>query len=415
MLDFTLLRQHPRQSLAVIGCLAAMIGLICSKFLLTCAMLLLLLVGLLSPQWRDDWARLRTQPLHGANVGVFLLFLGSALLSTNQADAWVRLRIALPLLALPLAFGLLPPFSKGVFRALLLSYCYGMTLAGAGVLVYYGWHYDAMQELLRVSKAIPTPNGQHIRFSLMLDLAMLWALWLWGSKRSELGRIHRWLLPLVALFIFGLQHVLSVRTGLIIAYIGIAVWGSVWLWRQKWYGLLLVGIAGLLALPFVAYRYVPSVTTKFQLTRYNWELYERGEIRTYSDTRRFLSYQIGWEVAQRAPWTGVGIGDLNDEQAAIYAERYPEQPVMYPHNMFLTVYAGMGLLGLLGFLFFFYSPLFYQHYYRHLGWLLFYVVITLSFLTENTLFTSLGVGIYSLFHGLLLQQLLVSKPENNTA
>lgn len=409
MLDFILIQRHPRQSGAFVGCLAAMLGLICSKFLLTCAMLLLLAVALISPQWREDWARFRAQPLYWGSIGIFVLFLGSVLLSNNQASAWVRLRIALPMLALPVAFGLLPTFSKRAFQALLLSYCYGMALAGIGVLIHYSMHYDAMQELLRVSKAIPTPNGQHIRFSLMLDLAMLWALWLWGNKRSELLlSIHRWLLPLIALFIFGLQHILSVRTGLVIAYIGVAIWLVVWLWRQKWYGVLVLGLVGLLVLPFVTYRYVPSVTTKFQLTRYNWELYERGEIGTYSDTRRLLSYQIGWEVAQQSPWIGVGIGDLNDEQAAIYASRYPEQPVMYPHNMFLTVYAGMGILGLLGFLFFFYVPLFYHHQYHHLGWLLFYVVMTLSFLTENTLFTSLGVGIYSLFHGLLLQQIILA-------
>ncbi len=58
----TLLRQHPRQVLAYVGCLAAMLGLVGSKFLLTCAMVLLLLVGLVSRQYRDDWARLRAQP-----------------------------------------------------------------------------------------------------------------------------------------------------------------------------------------------------------------------------------------------------------------------------------------------------------------------------------------------------------------
>ena len=98
-------------------------------------------------------------------MGIFALFLGSVLLSDNQADAWVRLRVALPLLALPMAFGLLPPFPYRALHNLLLSYCYGMALAGAGVLVYYGWHYEAMQDLLRVSKAIPTPNGQHNRIS----------------------------------------------------------------------------------------------------------------------------------------------------------------------------------------------------------------------------------------------------------
>ena len=402
-----------RQSLAWVAVVSAFAGLLFSKFLLSCAMWLLLGLGLTTPKPREAWQRLVQQPAYWGSVGLFLLFWGSALVSDNLFVASARLRLALPLLALPLAFAALPPFTKRQFQYLLLIYIYAVALAGLGVLVNYLWNYEAMQELLRVSKAIPTPNKQHIRFSLMVDLALLWALWLWGSTAVGQQRGHRWFLPLVALFLFVLQHVLSVRIGLVIAYAGLGVWGVIWLWQQKRYKTLGLGGLALVILPFLAYQWVPSIQTKVNLTRYNWQLYQRGEIGAYSDTRRLLSYQVGWEVAQQSPWLGVGLGDLNDEQAAIYSQDYPTQPVMYPHNMFLTVYAGMGRMGLGLFLLFFYGPLWWKRNDRHLGWLLFYVVMTLSFLTENTLFTSIGVGIYSLFNGLLVQQLPIDP--NDTA
>lgn len=401
----SLLQRYPRMPLAYAACGLLLIGLLFSKFTLTLGMLLLLTVALVSPTPKADWTRLRRQPAHWGSMAVFILFLGSALVSDNAGEAWVRVRIALPLLAMPLAFGLLPPFSDRVFHRMALIFVYSMSLTGLGVLLNYLWHYEVMQDLLRVSKAIPTPNGEHIRFSLLLDWALLMALWARVEWQECLSKGHRWLLPLVAFFLFALLHILAVRIGLVIGYAGLGALGGILLWQRRRYGILLLGLVSLLVLPFLAYRYVPSVRTKIQLTRYNWQLYQRGEYGPYSDTRRLLSYQVGLEVAQQAPYWGVGIGDLNDEQAAIYQQKHPDQKIMYPHNLYLTIYASMGAVGLVLFLLFFYGPLFIRRHYRHPMLVLFYLLISLSFLTENTLLTALGVGIFSGFNGWLMQQL----------
>lgn len=360
-------------------------------------MIVFVVLGLGSPTLKEDFKRLVKNKAFVATLGIFVLFLISSLMSANTMAAIVRLRIALPLFFLPIAFALLPPFSKREYQQLLSIFLYGMVVACIGVLTYYWMHYEEMQQLLMVSKAIPTPNGEHIRFSLMINLAIFAGFWLLQEGFYWKKEAEKWLLGALVLFLMVAIHILSVRIGMLILYAGIGTTILFYILKKKqyWLGILLLG--GLAVLPYIAYQYLPSVRTKIDLTRHNWHMYQQGHIGEYSDTQRLLSYKIAWDVAQQAPWIGVGIGDLNDEQAKIYKADYPQQKVMYPHNFFLTLYAATGILGLLFFLFCFCFPFFYHKNYRNLFFLLFYVTIFLSFMTENTLLSAIGVGIYSFF------------------
>jgi O-antigen ligase len=389
--------QYPREKLIYASCIGLFIGLICSKFLLTLSMIALVVFGVLSPNLKQDWKRIWTNKSFTATLGVFMLFLGSALLSDNAPESMNRLRIALPMLLLPIAFALLPTFSKKTYQELLSIYFYLMVAACIGVLINYGMHYEAMQQRLIVSKAIPTPNGEHIRFSLMINLAVFAGFWLLQQQFYWKKTAEKWLMGTLVLFLIITLHLLSVRIGILVLYGGLGTTVFYYMLRKKYYVLGVVLLAGMCVMPYLAYKYVPSIQTKVNLTKHNWDMYQQGHIGEYSDTRRLLSYKIAWDVVQESPWFGVGIGDLNDEQAKEYAERYPDQQVMYPHNFFLTLYAATGILGLLFFLVCFFFPLFYHQNYKNLFFLLFYTTIFLSFMTENTLLSAIGVGIYSFF------------------
>lgn len=389
--------QYPRKTIAYVVCIGLFIGLICSKFLITLSMIGFVGVGFFSPTFKQDIGRLWTNKSFLITLGIFFLFLISSLASTNLDAALVRLRIALPLFFLPIAFALLPPFTKKEYQQLLSIFLGGMTLACLGVLCYYWLNYEEMQQRLIVSKAIPTPNGEHIRFSLMINLAVFAGFWLLQEGFYWKDIKERWLIGGMTFFLIITLHLLSVRIGMVVLYAGLGMTALYYILLKKYYLLGLLSIIGLFTVPFLAYKYVPSITTKVNLTRHNWHMYQQGYIGEYSDTQRLLSYKIAWDVAKQAPWFGVGIGDLNDEQAKIYKKKYPEQQVMYPHNFFLTLYAATGVLGLLFFLFCFLFPFFYHQNYKNLFFLLFYLTIFLSFMTENTLLSAIGVGIYSFF------------------
>lgn len=389
--------QYPRNKIAYASCISLFTGLICSKFLISLSMIALLVVALLSPELKEGAKRLKENKSYWAVVGIFLLFGISALMSFNVEEALNRLRIATPLLLLPFAFAFLPPFSKRQYQELLSVFIYGMLLACLGVLINYLMNYQEMQQLLVVSKAIPTPNGEHIRFSLMINIAVFASFWLLQEQFCWKKTWEKWIFVGGILFLMMMIHLLSVRIGLVILYAGLGTVVFYYIFRQKRYGIGLLLVLGMLLTPYLAYKYVPSVQTKVNLTRYNWTMYQKGYVGEYSDTRRLLSYEVAWKVAQQAPWVGVGIGDLNDEQTKIYKKDHPHQDVMYPHNFLLTLYAGTGILGLIFFLFCFFFPLFYQQNYKNLFFLLFQVTIFLSFMTENTLLSAIGVAIYSFF------------------
>jgi O-antigen ligase len=389
--------EYPREKLIYTSCISLFIGLICSKFLLTLSMIFLVALGVFSPTLKQDWKRIWTNKSFAATLGIFILFLGSALMSDNWSESMIRLRIALPMLLLPIAFALLPSFSKKSYQQLLSIYFYMMVLACMNVLINYGLHYEEMQQLLVVSKAIPTPNGEHIRFSLMINLAVFAGFWLLQQQFYWIKTAEKWLLGVLVLFLMITLHLLSVRIGIVILYGGLGMTVFYYMLSKKYYALGIVLLAGICVMPYLAYKYVPSVQTKVNLTKHNWDMYQQGHIGEYSDTRRLLSYKIAWDVVQESPWFGVGIGDLKDEQDKHYQEHYPDQEMMYPHNFFLMLYAAMGILGLIFFLACFFFPLFYHQNYKNLFFLLFYTTIFLSFMTENTLLSALGVGIYSFF------------------
>jgi len=391
------LRQYPRKKMIYATCISLFIGLICSKFLLTLSMIALAVFGFLSPTLGQDWKRIWTNKSFVATLGIFMLFLVSALLSDNYSASMVRIRIALPMLLLPIAFALLPIFSKKSYQQLLSIYFYMMVVACFGVLINYGLNYEAMQQRLIVSKAIPTPNGEHIRFSLMINLAIFAGFWLLEQQFYWKKTLEKCLMRILVLFLMITLHLLSVRIGILVLYGGLGTTVFYYMLRKKHYVMGVFLLMGIAVMPYLAYKYVPSVQTKVNLTKHNWDMYQQGHIGEYSDTRRLLSYKIAWDVVQQAPWFGVGIGDLNDEQAKHYQKKYPDQQVMYPHNFFLMLYAATGILGLSFFLGCFFFPLFYHQNYKNLFFLLFYTTIFLSFMTENTILSAIGVGIYSFF------------------
>ena len=103
---------------------------------------------------------------------------------------------------------------------------------------------------------------------------------------------------------------------------------------------------------------------------------------------------------------GVGAGDLPRETARLvnqYFPKYLETPKM-PHNQFLYILAGTGLLGLSLSLLAFYYPLWLNRYRRYYLFATFQVMVFVSFLVEYTIETAMGVAWY-LFYTLFFMKM----------
>lgn len=371
---------------------AMLFGLLLSKFLISLSVIGFFIWGLSERVRGGGVAVWRRDKFYLSLILIFgLLLWGGLWRAADFGELRLRLQIGLPFLALPLAWSWLPPISENL-KMQLFAFFVGLMLAfGLGVMGYYFWHYEAMQLLLQRSGAVPVPSGDHIRFSLMLVLAVAAAVWLASADKYKVFALIAAFLLLVIL------HILSVRSGLLGLYLLAFVFAVRYIFVQRRYFVGLSALALIFALPLAAYQYVPSFRSKIQLTIYNIQLMQTEQVGDYSDTQRLLSYKIAWQIYLDNPILGVGLANLDGEMKRVYAEKYPAQKPMFPHNQFLTYLTAMGALGLLAFLGLAFWPLFYRRAYREPLILAFFVVLFSSFLTENTLLISIGTNIYVFF------------------
>lgn len=394
------------------------VALVLSPFFLSVGMFLLAGVSLVA--WntvageiqlsldRSAVNRLRQWRQYPALVSLSALFfvvLFSAW-GMTEFDYWTdRLRIKLPFLLLPLLFIALPPMSEKAIRGHLYFLLVFMFLTTSAVLINYGLHFEDIQINIKRGQPIPMPRN-HIRYSLVVALAILGGGYLTVAKYRVFRSVDRWLIPMLTGLLFAMLHVLAVRTGLLALYAAIFVLGVTYAIARKNYGLLGLTILLTISAPILAYQFIPSIKAKVDYVRYDYFKSQRGEGGDYADAGRLASLQVGWQLWREHPILGTGAGGLRQAVAEQFEAHYSDRahPLM-PHNQYLYVASSTGLLGLAVFLVGFLFPLFYRQNYKYPLLLGLYVMLCLVFMIEHTIENSLGAGYASLFLLLFLSRL----------
>lgn len=123
----------------------------------------------------------------------------------------------------------------------------------------------------------------------------------------------------------------------------------------------------------------------------------------YSLTARWYSYKVGATVFAENKWTGTGIGNFRTEIEKEYQTNYPkitkeENKYKEPHNQYLYWLGSFGILGTIVLLVAFFVPLFWAKMYQHSTLLLLhYLIVSLSFVVENSIETQLGANYIIVF------------------
>ncbi|GAB5554108.1 MAG: hypothetical protein Sapg2KO_36990 [Saprospiraceae bacterium] len=335
----------------------------------------------------------------------FLTFWGIG--GLEDTSYWLsRLRIKLPFLILPLAFFFLPRPSNRALDGLLYFLVGLLVLTSLGVLINYLLDFEAINKLIKQGQTLPLPCN-HVRFSLLLAFGVLIAMYLYFQKYYWKWPWEKYLQLGAALFLFAFIHVLSVRSGIVVVYATLFLLVIRYIFKT---GRWLLGAGVLLAMaafPFLAYQTMPSLRAKVDYVKYDLFMYQHGhEDAKLSDSARWISLKIGWDIFKAHPVVGTGVGNFKSAVQNHYEQNYPAISPLerkMPHNQFLSVLGATGVLGFLLFLGVFLLPIFYQENHQH--WLLlgFYLIIFLSFMVENTIENAMGVGffIYYLLHLLL--------------
>lgn len=343
------------------------------------------------------------------SLAIFLLLLAvpavSGLWSEDHSYWLERTRVRLPFLVLPWAFANLPPLSARQSRLVLYGLVWTMAVLCLGVGIRVLADYDAILQALQKGQAIPVPRN-HIRFSLLLATSIVTGGYLWREGFVWRFAWERRLLAASIIFQFLFIHFLSVRSGLAALYSALLFSLGYFIWHTRRWGLGLALLAGLTLLPWLAVKTMPSLSQKVAYTVYDWQQYIQDKGQNYSDAERWVSIQTGWLIWKQHPLLGAGAGDLPRETADQVREHFPKYALTpkLPHNQFLYILAGTGLLGLAFSLLAFLYPVVSQLNQRHYLFMVFQIMVFLSFLVEYTIETAMGVAWY-LFFTLWFQRL----------
>ena len=157
---------------------------------------------------------------------------------------------------------------------------------------------------------------------------------------------------------------------------------------------------------FTNYRYTDKLGVSRRIDQLFWAFEEyswQQNANNSSTLQRLIYTQVGWSIFKENPILGVGTGDVIDAYKAAYSidNRGMEKQFQgISHNQFLTVGITLGIVGLVIFLFSLIYPLLL--YKRDYLYVMFVLLMVVSFLTDNTLDRQSGVTLFAFFNAFLI-------------
>ncbi len=330
----------------------------------------------------------------------FFLVVFTAWYSTEDGSYLLeRLRIKLPYLILPFAFYSVPQWNRNLYQHFIYLFLCTMTLTSVGVLGHYIMNFESINVLISQGQSIPTPTN-HIRFSLMVSLAILLGFSLFRRAHFLIWKWEKWLILGMGIFLLIFLHILSVRSGLAVFYLsfGLLIIRHIIISKQYLIGGLVLVM--LVSLPIGAYYAIPSFKGKISYMMWDLKMHAEGKGESYSDSERLSSLHTASVIIREHPVMGVGAGDLKYQMHQHYDQLYPElgeQSRKMPHNQLISIWAGTGIIGLLLFLIAGMYPLLDKKRFLDPHFLSINLIIFLSFMVENTIENAVGIGFHLLF------------------
>jgi hypothetical protein len=156
------------------------------------------------------------------------------------------------------------------------------------------------------------------------------------------------------------------------------------------------------------YKYLTMNEFSVRLHKIIWEYdsYVNGrDINGHSVLMRWEYWRTATRIIKNHLFVGVGTGDVQD---AFNLQYENDSSVLIPkyrlraHNQYLTYTVTFGIIGLAYFLFTLFYPIIKTKIYRNYLYLVFFSIVCLSMLTEDTLETIVGINFFVFFNTLFL-------------
>ena len=149
-----------------------------------------------------------------------------------------------------------------------------------------------------------------------------------------------------------------------------------------------------------------NLRSRFEQIAMGYSNYIRhGDPNASSVMQRFEYWKTSIHIVKKHWLTGVGTGDLNDAFYKAYNETESKLQEDYrkrSHNQFLAIFIAFGVFGLAWFLFTLIYPALKLGKFSDYYYVVFFIIIFMSMLTEDTLETQAGATFFAFFNALLL-------------
>jgi len=386
-----------RNHVFLFGISIMLFGLLYSRAMISIGVMVIGLNGIIHPNYKLLIQKLFKQPLLQLWMLVWFIHLLSGFNSENTQIWLAKVMMKLPFLLLPFAtLSIDHKKLKGHWLANILL-CFTVLLCISTWPSCLELIYNFEEVLFKYSqgKVLPTPIN-HIRYSILIAFMCLVQFYYYSKSRQLINLI-------LSAYLFVFIHLLAVRSGLFCLY-GAMVFLLFWysIEHKKW-RLLLLGTFSLALIGTIVIKTVPTLNQKVNYML--WDIEQRNNKMhqaNYSDSKRLISYELGFKVWKENFFWGTGIGDLKAQMQDKYLTDYPSfevENMLMPHNQFMRYAAAFGVLGGLAFIFISIYPFFL----RRVSYLivLFNVIMILSFLIEGTLENQIGMNMFMVFNIML--------------
>jgi O-antigen ligase len=293
---------------------------------------------------------------------------------------------------MPMSFAFLGPFNRKEIMLILLCMVIPAVWSTIWVQIAYYSEFELFSQSIGQGRSIPTPIN-HIRYSVVIAISMIVCMGFFLENWKLKYRWERIAYGITAAYLFYFLHILSVRSGLALGYLGILTLLAFYVSRLKgWQKIVLV--ACIILAPIAAYKLMPGFQLKVNYTLYDLGKFQAGEGKDYSDSERWQSWHAGLAVGNRHPFFGTSPGRFEEEMKLYYYGELQEDHWTRPHNQWINVFAMLGLLGLIVFTFTLIYPMKFSIFWQLPFMAAIYIMQLLAMMVEHPLDTQFGTSLF---------------------
>lgn len=383
--------------MALLSISAIIIGFFISRFTLSVGIAFLFGLAVINNEFKNNLQRFYKDKALLAFVGILLLYIFGGLYSYQMDFYWERVRLKLPFLLLPFGFGSAYFLSKQNFKYLFYLIVACSLIISFWILGGYIINFNDLAELKNAGKYISSPVN-HVRFSLWLAFSVAISIYFFSIENNK----HiKYALLLSGIYLFIFIHFFAVRSGIFALYLVCFSFLSDYIFSTKSWIKGLAVMAALAVIPILAYEMVPSLQDRIEYTKWDIRQWQHNaDISNHSDSKRIASWKTSINAIKYNPLFGSGTGDIKNQIEISYAEVLPQltkKEKLMPHNQFLYVAVGLGIVGLVVFCVLLWFIYFSNGNYKNMLLLSAALILLSSFLWEATIESQLGVTIFCLF------------------